>query len=104
VLQSSDGVRFNVHRKVLGKHSDTFADANTISDEVSEGSSEVVKLTESANVLDMLLSIVYRLDRAKSNLKNAKFCVLQEVADAAEKYSFDMVSGMCEMYMWCAPF
>ena len=72
------------------------SDANSISDEISEGS---VKLSESAKVLDLLLSIVYRTDGAKSDLRGTGFDVLRE---AGEKYSVDMASGICEVYMWCA--
>jgi len=99
VLQSSDGVRFNVHRKKMERHSDAFADASSISNAVSNDSSEAVTLAETSKVLDLLLSIVYRLDRAKSNLRNADFEVLNAVAEAAEKYSFDTVSDICEEYM-----
>ena len=104
MLQSSDGVRFKVHRKTLGRHSDAFDDANSISGGVSEDSPGAVKLSESAEVLDLLLSIVYRLDRAKSNLRSADFNVLKAIAEAAEKYFFDMASGICEVYMWYALF
>lgn len=85
----------------MGRHSDTFADANSISDGVSEDS---LKLAESAEVLGLLLSLVYRLDRAKSNLRSADFDVLKAVAEAAEKYFFEMASGICEVYMWYALF
>lgn len=98
MLQSSDSVRFKVHRKIIDRHS---ADANSISGEISEDS---VELSESAKVLDLLLSIVYRLDGAKSNLRSTDFDVLKAVAEAAEKYFFDMASGICEVYMWCALF
>jgi len=76
----------------------------SISGGVSEDSPGAVKLSESAEVLDLLLSIVYRLDRAKSNLRSADFNVLKAVAEAAEKYFFDMASGICEVYMWYALF
>ena len=98
MLQSSDSVRFKVHRKIIDRHS---AGANSISDGISGDS---VKLAESAKVLDLLLSIVYRLDGAKSNLRSAGFDMLKAVAEAAEKYFFDIASGICEMYMWCALF
>jgi hypothetical protein len=75
-------------------------DANSIS---HEASGDVVNLAESAKVLDLLLSLVYRLDHAKTNLRNAGFDVLNAVADTAEKYSFDMASGICEVYMWYVP-
>jgi len=93
VLQSSDSVRFKVHRKIMDRHS---AGVNSISDGISGDS---VKLAESAKVLDLLLSIVYRLDGAKSNLRSAGFDMLKAVAEAAEKYFFDIASSTCEMYM-----
>jgi hypothetical protein len=83
------------------RHSDVFADANTISAEVSEDSSDVVKLTESAKVLDLLLSIIYRFDRSNQDLRCADFEVLNAVAEAAEKYDLHMAST-CEVYMRCA--
>jgi hypothetical protein len=86
----------------MSRHSDVFMDANSISYGVS-GDSDVVNLTESAQVLVLLFSLVYRLDHAKTNLKNAGFNVLNAVGDAAEKYSFDMASGICEVYMWYVP-
>jgi hypothetical protein len=82
-----------VHRRIIDRHS---AGANSISDGISEGS---VKLAESAKVLDLLLSILYRLDGAKSNLRKAGFDELKAVAEAAEKYFFDLASGICEIYM-----
>jgi hypothetical protein len=84
----------------MGRHSDVFMDADNISDGVP---GDVVGLAESSKVLDLLLSLMYRLDCAKTNLRNAGFDVLAAVADAAEKYSFDMASGICEVYMWYAP-
>ena len=98
MLQLSDGVRFKVHRKIMDRHS---AGANSILDGISEDS---VKLAESAMVIDLLLSIVYRLDGAKSNLRSAGFDMLKVVAEAAEKYFFDIASDVCEMYMWYALF
>jgi len=77
----------------MDRHS---AGVNSISDGISGDS---VKLAESAKVLDLLLSIVYRLDGAKSNLRSAGFDMLKAVAEAAEKYFFDIASGICEMYM-----
>jgi hypothetical protein len=88
----------------MAKHSDAFADGNSISDGFSEDSSGAVVLTEPAKVLDLLLSIVYRLDHAKSNLRRADFDVLEAVTEASEKYLFDMESGICEVYMGCALF
>lgn len=99
MLQSSDGVRFKVHRKIMGRHSDIFADANSIS---GEDTPEAAMRFESAQVLDLLLSIVYRLDRAQSNLRSADFDVLKAVAEAAEKYFFNVASSICEVYMWYA--
>jgi len=93
VLESSDNVRFKVHRTIMDRHS---SGTSSISDGSLEDS---VKLAESAKVLDLLLSIVYRLDRAKSNLRSADFDVLNAVAEAAEKYSIDVASGICEVYM-----
>jgi hypothetical protein len=45
--------------------------------------SSVVVLTEPAKVLDLLLSIVYRMDQhAKSNLRSADFDLLEAVTEA----------------------
>ena len=93
-----------MHRHVLARHSDTFRDADSISHATEvQPEGDVVGLAESAEVLDLLLSLVYRLDRAKKNLKSASFDVLNAVADAAEKYSFDVARAICEVYMWYAP-
>ena len=63
-----------------------------------------LELAESAKVLDLLLSIVYRLDRAKSNLRSADFDVLKAVTEATEMYTIEMISDLCEVYIWCVLF
>jgi hypothetical protein len=97
-------MRYKVHRKIMDRHSDVVADANGTSIIDSDGLPDVLKLAASAQALDLLFSIVYRLDSANQNLRRADFRILTEVAEAAEKYSFEMVSDICEMHMWCALF
>jgi len=101
VLLSSDGVRFNVHRKKIEMHSERFTEPKGISDDAWKNFTVHIELDESSKVLDLLLSMIYRMDRAKANLRNAEFefDVLNAVAEAAENYSFDMASGICEVYM-----
>jgi hypothetical protein len=83
----------------MDRHSDVFTEAHRISEEPG-----VVELTESAKVLDLLLSILYRLDGAKSKLKSADRDSLKAVAEAAEKYLFDMISGICEKCVCGMPY
>ncbi|KAK7057860.1 hypothetical protein R3P38DRAFT_2843401 [Favolaschia claudopus] len=80
-VRSSDGVLFKVHRMNLKVHSEIFSNA---SDATIPENTEVVDLTESSDVLDLLFQYMYR--QPQPNLKPVQFRVLLGLAEAAEKY------------------
>ncbi|KAJ7770352.1 hypothetical protein B0H14DRAFT_349951 [Mycena olivaceomarginata] len=84
-ISSSDGVTFKVHRKHLEVHSDVFADAalaNATRPDNAGG--EIVKLSETSAVLDLLFQYMYR--QPQPDLKSVEFPVFAGLAEAAEKY------------------
>ncbi|KAJ7933357.1 hypothetical protein B0H13DRAFT_1700891 [Mycena leptocephala] len=82
-ISSPDGVTFKVHRKHLAIHSDIFADAAnaTLPD---NGSDEVVQLSESSAVLDLLFQYMYC--QPQPDLNSVDFPTFAGLAEAAEKY------------------
>jgi len=94
-LQSSDGVLFKVHRKNLEFHSESFAAANDFAD--ASTSSEVVLLSESSAVLDLLLQFMYR--QRQPDLGGVDFDILAELAEAAEKHEVYAAMTVCNLYM-----
>jgi hypothetical protein len=95
-LQSSDGVLFKVHKKNLEMHSEGFAGADAIAKQ-SASDNEVVPLTESSAVLELLLQYMYR--QPQPDLKNVDFETLAGVAEAAEKYQVFTAISWCKMLM-----
>ncbi|KAJ7744578.1 hypothetical protein B0H16DRAFT_1322069 [Mycena metata] len=82
-ISSSDGVLFKLHRKHLEVHSDVFADAENAT-LPANGADEVVVLSETSSVLDVLFQYMYR--QPQPNLQLVEFSVFAGVAEAAEKY------------------
>jgi hypothetical protein len=99
VLRSSDNVQFKVHRKNLEMHSDVLAAAESISASSSRSTVtlEVVDLTESSEVLDVLFQFMYR--QPSPALDKVSFEVLAGVAEAAEKYQVFNVIELCKVHM-----
>ena len=95
-LQSSDGILFKVHRKNLEVHSEGFAGADAIATGMSLGD-EVVPLSESSAVLDLLLRHMYR--GPQPDLRKIDFKLLAALAEAAEKYQVFGASNICQMHM-----
>jgi hypothetical protein len=95
-LQSSDGVLYDVHRKNLEVHSEGFAGAEAISEHHSSDN-EVVLLTETSAVLDLLLQYMYR--QPQPDLKDVDFDILAGVAEAAEKYQVFAAISWCKLWM-----
>jgi hypothetical protein len=95
-LQSSDGVLYKLHRKNLEVHSDVFASAEAVSEQLSSDD-EVVLLTETSAVLDLLLQYMYR--QPQPDLKDVDFGVLAGVAEAAEKYQVFAAISWCKFWM-----
>ncbi|KAJ7165505.1 hypothetical protein C8R43DRAFT_825263, partial [Mycena crocata] len=81
-ISSSDGVLFKVHRKNLEVHSDIFADASNATK--PENGDDVVHLSESAAVLDLLFQYMYR--QPQPDLKDVNVAVLSGLGEAVEKY------------------
>jgi len=77
-------------------HSEGFAGADAISGE-SSSDSEVVQLTETSTVLDLLLQYTYR--QPQPDLKKADFETLAGVAEAAEKYQVFAAISWCKLLM-----
>jgi BTB/POZ domain len=96
VLRSSDNVLFKVHRKNLELHSDIFADGGIVSGPETT-STEVVQLSETSTVLDLLLQFMYR--QPQPNLGEVDFETLDGVAEAAEKYKVHAAITVCSFYM-----
>ncbi|PPR04441.1 hypothetical protein CVT26_002270 [Gymnopilus dilepis] len=78
-IQSSDGVKFHLHRKNLESHTGSFPGA----DVPTHG--ETTHLPERAKVLEVLFQFVYPR-RHPISLRELEFATLMEVAEAAEKY------------------
>ena len=95
-LQSSDGVLYDVHRKNLEVHSEGFAGAEAISNQCPSVN-EVVLLTETSDVLDLLLQFMYR--QPQPDLKDVDFDILAGVAEAAEKYQVFAAISWCKFWM-----
>jgi hypothetical protein len=89
-LISADGVTFKVHRKNLSVHSAIFASADAISTapladvSVLPAESEVVTLSETADVLELLLKFMYW--QPQPSLDNLSFGIIADLVKAAHKY------------------
>ena len=97
-MQSSDGVLYKVHRKNLELHSEGFASADAISvasDNADD--TEVVHLSESSAVLDLLLQYMYR--QRQPDLADVEFPILADLAEAAEKYEVYSAMTICNVHM-----
>ena len=82
------------HRINLEMHSQVFADAggSTIAQ-----ANEVVQLTESAEVLELMLQYVYL--QPQPDLTTVSFAVLAALAEAVEKYQIYSAMGVCSQRM-----
>ncbi|KAJ6477060.1 hypothetical protein C8R45DRAFT_1008677 [Mycena sanguinolenta] len=94
-ILSSDGVLFKVHRKNLEVHSDVFAGAEHATR--PENGDEIVPLSETADVLDLLFQYMYR--QPQPNLRNVEFSTVAGLAEAAEKYVVYSALEWCRMRM-----
>jgi len=87
VIQSSDGVRFHLHRANLNFSTGAFPGTEF----KTEG--EVVILTEPENVLQILFQFVY--PRRHPNLKDQGFETVAAIAEAAGKYEVFPAINTC---------
>ncbi|KAJ7496492.1 hypothetical protein FB451DRAFT_1207906 [Mycena latifolia] len=92
---SSDGVLFKVHCKNLEVHSDIFADATSTTK--PENDDEIVHLSESSDVLDLLFQYMYR--QPQPDLEAVDFPIFAGLAEAAEKYVVHSALGWCRAKM-----
>jgi hypothetical protein len=98
-VASSDGVLLKVHRKNLAVHSHVFAHAEDTTR--TENGDEIVHLTESSTVLDLLFQFMYR--QPQPDLDTLEFKTFASLAEAAEKYVVYSALGLtlCRMKMKC---
>ncbi|KAJ7147019.1 hypothetical protein C8R44DRAFT_899377, partial [Mycena epipterygia] len=82
-IVSSDGVLFKVHHKNMEVHSDIFADAANVT-LPENGADEVVTLSESSAVLDLLSQYMYH--QPQPDLNALEFSIFDGLARAAQKY------------------
>ncbi|ESK89083.1 hypothetical protein Moror_5316 [Moniliophthora roreri MCA 2997] len=94
-LQSSDKVLFRIHRVNLEMHSQVFADA--ASSTVGTVDNEVVALSESSAVLEVMLQYMY-LQR-QPDLRRLEFEIMKDLAEAVEKYQIYSAMGVCSQRM-----
>lgn len=94
-ISSSDGVLFKVYRKNLEVHSDVFANAEDTTR--PENGDEIVYLTESSIVLDLLFQFMYR--QPQPDLEALEFKTFASLAEAAEKYVVYSALTLCRNKM-----
>jgi hypothetical protein len=88
-FESCDNVLFKVHLNNLKTHSEGFAPP----DETSLSLAEVVNLTESADVLELLFQYIY--PQRPPDMKNVNFGVFAGFAEAVEKYQVYAAMDIC---------
>ncbi|KIY70730.1 hypothetical protein CYLTODRAFT_451494 [Cylindrobasidium torrendii FP15055 ss-10] len=93
-IQSSDNVLFKIHRINLAMFSQVFSDAagSTVAQ-----TNETVHLTESAEVLELMLQYIYL--QPQPDLRHVRFDVLAALAEAVEKYQIYCAMGVCSQRM-----
>ncbi|KAK7451186.1 hypothetical protein VKT23_012518 [Stygiomarasmius scandens] len=113
IVQSSDRVLFKVHRRNLEMHSQVFADAagaTSSSPSISStaiiapgdsselhSKAEIIHLSESSAVLDLMLQYMYL--QPQPDLNKVDFEVVKDLAEAVEKYSIYSAMGVLNVRM-----
>lgn len=92
-LQSCDNVMFRVHKEVLQEHSHGFA----VPDSTVSQPDEVVALTETSLVLELLLQYLY--PGPQPNLEKVGFTELAGLAEASQKYEVWSAMEVSKIYM-----
>ncbi|KAJ3739303.1 hypothetical protein DFH05DRAFT_1407471, partial [Lentinula detonsa] len=92
VIRSSDNVDFYLHKKNLECATGGFPPAETPSN-----LKDVVHLTETANILEMLFSCIY--PRPFPSLEELDFDTFMLLVEAAEKYQFFGIICACRLHM-----
>ncbi|KAJ7581919.1 hypothetical protein C8J56DRAFT_1029339 [Mycena floridula] len=93
-LQSCDGVNFGAHTEFLACYSEAFPG---MSPGLKESQHEIVRLTERSAVLELMLQFMH--PQCPPDCSSLKFELLEELAEAAEKYQIYSAVAMCKMYM-----
>ncbi|KAJ6450428.1 hypothetical protein C8R47DRAFT_1261494 [Mycena vitilis] len=96
-VASCDGVLFKVHRRNLAAHSDVFCNAEDATLPVN--GEEIVHLTESGNILDILFQFMYDTTPA---LEPLEFETLARLSEAVEKYGVHSALAPCRSQMQAA--
>ncbi|KAJ3770600.1 hypothetical protein FB446DRAFT_692016 [Lentinula raphanica] len=92
VIRSSDDVDFYLHKKNLECATGGFPPADTPSN-----LKDVVRLTETANILEMLFTCIY--PRPFPSLETLDFDTFMLLVEAAEKYQFFGMICACRLHM-----
>ncbi|KAF9560266.1 hypothetical protein CPC08DRAFT_636803 [Agrocybe pediades] len=95
VIQSSDGVLFHIDRRNLDRCAEAFPGSNATG--ITSESNDIVHLTETAEVLEILFQFGYPARHPV--LDDLDFEKLLAVADAAEKYHFYSAAPMCQIVL-----
>jgi len=90
-LKSSNGTVFGAHQRNLEQYSDGFPFAASTTVE------EVVKLSETADVLRLMLKFMHNVRQPE--LSGVQFSTLSALAEAVEKYMIYSAMGVCKMQM-----
>jgi hypothetical protein len=88
-IQSADGVFFNLHCKNLEVGTGAFPGSEF------KTHGERVYLTEPAPILEILFQFLY--PKKHPDLKDLKFNILAQVAEAVEKYEVFSAMTLCEI-------
>lgn len=92
---SSDGTLFKVHQRNLAVTSEGFSPP----DETSSAAKDVIPLSETAKVLELLFQFMY--PQRQPDLTDVPFDLISALAEAAEKYQVFSAMGQCSTMMRC---
>ncbi|KAG6906583.1 hypothetical protein DXG01_013069 [Tephrocybe rancida] len=95
ILESSDGVRFAAHAQNLERFSEGFPPASFTSS--SSSTSPVVQLEEKSQVVELLLQFMHL--KPQPDIEAIPFPILEELANAVEKYLIFSAMAVCRMCM-----
>ena len=90
-FRSSDDVLFRVHKTNLQACTEGFSPPE------ASDSGEVVELTETASILEVLFQFIYPMPQPR--LESFSSTEIASLAEAAEKYQVHPAMGACRIYM-----
>ncbi|TFK37760.1 hypothetical protein BDQ12DRAFT_607078, partial [Crucibulum laeve] len=93
IFQSSDKMRFHIHRKYLQANTGAFL----AEIEFEKGMDQMIPLTESSVTLELLFSFIY--PKRHPELEDMSFEVIEPLAEAAEKYQVFSAMHICHLRM-----